>query len=131
MTGQVKEEVLTRFVELGIEVKEEAIRIQPTLLRKQEFLTQATTFSCLALSGEKRSYVLEAGQLAFTYCQVPFIYQISEQAQGHIEVMMNDDSVQLFDQLELDRNISQAIFARTGEVEKVLVSIPESMLYRG
>lgn len=131
MTGQVKEEVLTRFVELGIEVKEEAIRIQPTLLRKQEFLTQATTFSCLALSGEKRSYVLEAGQLAFTYCQVPFIYQISEQAQGHIEVMMNDDSVQLFDQLELDRNISQAIFARTGEVEKVLVSLPESMLYRG
>ncbi|MBH9739112.1 hypothetical protein [Vibrio navarrensis] len=131
MTGQVKEEVLTRFVELGIEVKEEAIRIQPTLLRKQEFLTQATTFSCLALSGEKRSYVLEAGQLAFTYCQVPFIYQLSEQAQGHIEVMMNDDSVQLFDQLELDRNISQAIFARTGEVEKVLVSLPESMLYRG
>ncbi|EMQ2877268.1 hypothetical protein V9N52_002555 [Vibrio navarrensis] len=131
MTGQVKEEVLTRFVELGIEVKEEAIRIQPTLLRKQEFLTQATTFSCLALSGEKRSYVLEADQLAFTYCQVPFIYQLSEQAQGHIEVMMNDDSVQLFDQLELDRNISQAIFARTGEVEKVLVSLPESMLYRG
>lgn len=131
MTGQVKEEVLTRFVELGIEVKEEAIRIQPTLLRKQEFLTQATTFSCLALSGEKRSYVLEAGQLAFTYCQVPFIYQLSEQAQGHIEVMMNDDSVQLFDQLELDRNISQAIFARTGEVEKVLVSLPESMLSRG
>ncbi|GIB11723.1 hypothetical protein FXE80_08555 [Vibrio cholerae] len=131
MTGQVKEEVLTRFVELGIEVKEEAIRIQPTLLRKQEFLTQATTFSCLALSGEKRSYVLEADQLAFTYCQVPFIYQISEQAQGHIEVMMNDDSVQLFNQLELDRNISQAIFARTGEVEKVLVSLPESMLYRG
>ncbi|EKA5636364.1 hypothetical protein OKZ62_002271 [Vibrio navarrensis] len=131
MTGQVKEEVLTRFVELGIEVKEEAIRIQPTLLRKQEFLTQSTTFSCLALSGEKRSYVLEAGQLAFTYCQVPFIYQLSEQAQGHIEVMMNDDSVRLFDQLELDRNISQAIFARTGEVEKVLVSLPESMLYRG
>ncbi|WP_172565819.1 hypothetical protein [Vibrio navarrensis] len=131
MTGQVKEEVLTRFVELGIEVKEEAIRIQPTLLRKQEFLTQATTFSCLALSGEKRSYVLEAGQLAFTYCQVPFIYQLSEQAQGHIEVMMNDDSVQLFDQLELDRNISQAIFARTGEVEKVVVNLPESMLYRG
>ncbi|MBE4618423.1 hypothetical protein [Vibrio navarrensis] len=131
MTGQVKEEVLTRFVELGIEVKEEAIRIQPTLLRKQEFLTQATTFSCLALSGEKRSYVLEAGQLAFTYCQVPFIYQLSEQAQGHIEVMMNDDSVQLFDQLELDRNISQAIFARTDEVEKVVVNLPESMLYRG
>lgn len=131
MTGQVKEEVLTRFVELGIEVKEEAIRIQPTLLRKQEFLTQSTTFSCLALSGEKRSYVLEAGQLAFTYCQVPFIYQLSEQAQGHIEVMMNDDSVRLFDQLELDRNISQAIFARTGEVEKVVVNLPESMLYRG
>ncbi|EHY9868068.1 hypothetical protein K9517_002371 [Vibrio vulnificus] len=131
MTGQVKEEVLTRFAELGIEVNAQRIGIQPTLLRKQEFLTQATTFSCLGVSGEKRSYVVEAGQLAFTYCQVPFVYELSEQAQGHIEVMMRDDSVQLFEQLELDERISQAIFARTGEVEKVVVSLPESMLYRG
>ncbi|HAS8152267.1 hypothetical protein [Vibrio vulnificus] len=131
MTGQVKEEVLTRFAELGIEVNAQRIGIQPTLLRKQEFLTQATTFSCLGVSGEKRSYVVEAGQLAFTYCQVPFVYELSEQAQGHIEVIMRDDSVQLFEQLELDERISQAIFARTGEVEKVVVSLPESMLYRG
>ncbi|HAS8247508.1 TPA: hypothetical protein I7673_06265 [Vibrio vulnificus] len=131
MTGQVKEEVLTRFTELGIEVNAQRIGIQPTLLRKQEFLTQATTFSCLGVSGEKRSYVVEAGQLAFTYCQVPFVYELSEQEQGHIEVMMRDDSVQLFEQLELDERISQAIFARTGEVEKVVVSLPESMLYRG
>ncbi|HAS3625383.1 TPA: hypothetical protein I6193_001541 [Vibrio cholerae] len=131
MTGQVKEEVLTRFGELGIDVNSQRIGILPTLLRKQEFLTQATTFSCLSVSGEKRSYVVEVGQLAFTYCQVPFIYQLSEQAQGHIEVMMRDDSVQLFEQLELDEHISQAIFARTGEVEKVVVSLPESMLYRG
>ncbi|EGQ9973198.1 hypothetical protein FWP56_06220 [Vibrio vulnificus] len=131
MTGQVKEEVLTRFAELGIEVNAQRIGIQPTLLRKQEFLTQATTFSCLGVSGEKRSYVVEAGQLAFTYCQVPFVYELSEQEQGHIEVMMRDDSVQLFEQLELDERISQAIFARTGEVEKVVVSLPESMLYRG
>ncbi|HAS8511361.1 TPA: hypothetical protein I7748_00675 [Vibrio vulnificus] len=131
MTGQVKEEVLTRFAELGIEVNAQRIGIQPTLLRKQEFLTQATTFSCLGVSGEKRSYVVEAGQLAFTYCQVPFVYELSEQAQGHIEVMMRDDTVQLFEQLELDERISQAIFARTGEVEKVVVSLPESMLYRG
>ncbi|HFQ4947175.1 TPA: hypothetical protein ACGUO9_000128 [Vibrio vulnificus] len=131
MTGQVKEEVLTRFAELGIEVNAQRIGLQPTLLRKQEFLTQATTFSCLSVSGEKRSYVVEAGQLAFTYCQVPFIYQLSEQDKGHIEVMMRDDSVQLFEQLEFDERISQAIFARTGEVEKVVVSLPESMLYRG
>ncbi|HFQ5063953.1 TPA: hypothetical protein ACGUVR_002466 [Vibrio vulnificus] len=131
MTGQVKEEVLTRFAELGIEVNAQRIGLQPTLLRKQEFLTQATTFSCLSVSGEKRSYVVEAGQLAFTYCQVPFIYQLSEQDKGHIEVMMRDDSMQLFEQLELDERISQAIFARTGEVEKVVVSLPESMLYRG
>ena len=131
MTGQVKEEVLTRFAELGIKVNAQRIRIEPTLLRKQEFLTQATTFSCLDVSGEKCIYVVDAGELAFTYCQVPFIYELSEQAQGHIEVMMRDDSVQLFEQLELDERISQAIFARTGEVEKVVVSLPESMLYSG
>ncbi|HEJ2469425.1 TPA: hypothetical protein SLZ58_002840 [Vibrio cholerae] len=131
MTGQVKEEVLTRFVELGIDVNSQRIGILPTLLRKQEFLTQATTFSCLSVSGEKRSYVVEAGQLAFTYCQVPFIYQLGEHSKGNIEVMVSGDNVLFFDQLELDEHISQAIFARTGAVEKVVVNLPESMLYRG
>ncbi len=130
MTGQVKEEVLTRFAELGIVVEAEAIRIQPSLLRKQEFLTEAATFNCLTVAGEKRSYSLEAGQLAFTYCQVPFIYQLSDSAEGQIAVIMKDDTTHLFNQLRLSEEASQSIFQRRGEIDKVVVTVPQQSLYQ-
>jgi hypothetical protein len=47
MTGQVKEEVITRFSELGISVRDGVVNIHPTLLRKQEFLDQSYRFECL------------------------------------------------------------------------------------
>ncbi|SUP09151.1 Uncharacterised protein [Vibrio metschnikovii] len=130
MTGQVKEEILTRFAELGIIVKNGSIYIQPNLLKKQEFLTQTASFTCLDVSGEKHSYVLDVGQLGFTYCQVPFIYQLSVEAEGQIEVIFDDGRQQLFSQLQLNTVISQQIFARTAKVTKVVVTLPESMLYR-
>ncbi|EKO3643927.1 hypothetical protein M3925_000473 [Vibrio metschnikovii] len=130
MTGQVKEEILTRFSELGIIVKNGSIYIQPNLLKKQEFLTQTASFTCLDVSGEKHSYVLDVGQLGFTYCQVPFIYQLSVEAEGQIEVIFDDGRQQLFSQLQLNTVISQQIFARTAKVAKVVVTLPESMLYR-
>ena len=40
MTGQVKEEILTRFGELGIRVSDGRVRFQPTLLRPQELLRE-------------------------------------------------------------------------------------------
>lgn len=130
MTGQVKEEILTRFTELGLEVKDEVIKIMPFLLRKQEFVQRPEIFNCLDVHGEKRSYVIEEQQLAFTYCQVPFIYQLTNQDNGHIDVVKQDGSVHRFEQLELNHSTSKSIFERTGLVEKVLVSIPESTLYQ-
>jgi hypothetical protein len=44
MTGQVKEEILTRFGELGVEVEEGAVRFRPFLLGRTEFLEAAGTY---------------------------------------------------------------------------------------
>ncbi len=38
MTGQVKEEILTRFGELGVRVEAGAVRFAPVLLHAREFL---------------------------------------------------------------------------------------------
>jgi hypothetical protein len=40
MTGQVKEDVLTRKGELGIKVEGGKLRFQPNLLNKNQFLQQ-------------------------------------------------------------------------------------------
>lgn len=129
MTGQVKEEVITRFVELGILVEEGEIRIDPRLLHRHEFLTESASFSCQSVSGQTQSYVVEKDQLAFTLCQVPFVYQLVEsEIQAGMVLTKSNGKQLVVEGLALSSALSQQIFARSGEVEKVVVSIPTSLL---
>ena len=73
MTGQVKEEILTRFGELGLRVEDGTITFDPVLLRPEEFLPAPAQFDYIDLAGHPRTLDLPAGTLAFTYCQVPVV----------------------------------------------------------
>ncbi|EDL69918.1 hypothetical protein [Vibrio campbellii] len=129
MTGQVKEEVITRFVELGILVEDGEIRIDPRLLHRHEFLTESASFSCQSVAGQTQSYVVEKDQLAFTLCQVPFVYQLVEsEIQAGMVLTKSNGKQLVVEGLALSSALSQQIFARSGEVEKVVVSIPTSLL---
>jgi hypothetical protein len=128
MTGQVKEEVITRFVELGIEVQQATVRINPSLLKPNEFLKEAAQFDCQNVLGEACSYRIEKDQLAFTYCQVPFIYCKSDKAS--IDCYFSDGSTQSFDGLELSKEISQHLFARDNNVIKIQVHLPNNKLLK-
>ena len=48
MTGQVKEDVLSRIGELGVFVKEGKLNFSPKLLRESEFITTPQTFKYTA-----------------------------------------------------------------------------------
>ena len=61
MTGQVKEDILSRWNELGIEVHDGAIRISPLMLRQADFAD---------------------GQLSFFYCGTRFVYHLAEQSKS-------------------------------------------------
>lgn len=126
MTGQVKEEVITRFTELGIDVENGTIGINPTLLGLKEFLTEAAQFDCLNVLGERCSYKVEANQLAFTYCQVPFIYQLSESAS--ITCYFTDGTVEQVDGLVLSKPISEHLFKRNNQIKKIKVLLPKHQL---
>jgi hypothetical protein len=126
MTGQVKEEVITRFVELGIEVQQATVRINPSLLKPSEFLKEAAQFDCQNVLGEACSYRIEKDQLAFTYCQVPFIYCKSDKAS--IDCYFSDGSIQSFDGLELSKKVSQHLFTRDNNVIKIQVHLPNNRL---
>src|SRR5437660_9038772 len=71
MTGQVKEEILARFGELGVLVTDGRIRFRPILLRCREVLTAAATWPFIDVAGREMNIQLPAGTLAFSYCQVP------------------------------------------------------------
>lgn len=129
MTGQVKEEIITRFVELGIIVKRGEIHIEPQLLNRTEFLNKSTSFSCQNVAGNTQSYVIDKDQLAFTLCQVPFVYKtVESDLEAGLVVTKTNGKQLVVEQLVLSKELSNQIFTRSGEIEKVVVSIPTSLL---
>lgn len=126
MTGQVKEDILSRFGELGVFVSEGRLFFNPSMLRKAEFLKKSMEFSYVDLDGETKSITLEKDSLGFTYCQVPVQYLLS--TKEHLEVSFNDGSQKHFDGLDLDEVSSAMLFGRTGKIETIKVWIDEKRL---
>ena len=73
MTGQVKEDILCRFGELGVRVNNGCVTFQPTLLRDDEFLADGT--------------------LSFTYCGAQVTYR---RGGGEGMTLSKADSARLF-----------------------------------
>lgn len=126
MTGQVKEDILSRFGELGVFVADGKLYFDPCLLRKAAFLQEAATFHYLQLDGQEQSIALQAGSLAFTYGQVPVVYQLD--TTHRLEVTWQSGVVEAVDSWELDAKTSTALFQRTGQVAQITVFIQETYL---
>ncbi|MFK8016704.1 MAG: hypothetical protein AB8G17_14820 [Gammaproteobacteria bacterium] len=128
MTGQVKEEVLTRFGELGVRVSGGAARFRPSLLRAREFVTTARAFRYLDVAGEWQELSLPIDALVFTWCQVPVVYQLVDAGAGGMSVTLDDGSVETFDQLELPANLTESWFERSGRIQRVDISLTRDQL---
>ncbi|WP_225036923.1 hypothetical protein [Winogradskyella sp. SM1960] len=121
MTGQVKEDVLCRFGELGVFVEDGKLYFNPRLLRNEEFLRTSKEFHYTSINKEQKTIQLNENSLCFTYCQVPIIYKLENETK--IEVVKTDGSVLKFKDLKLDTTTSNDIFNRTGEVNQIIVSV--------
>jgi hypothetical protein len=75
MTGQVKEEILTRFGELGVQFAGGQVAFNPTFLRASEFNANATQFDYVDFDGNPQILSLPEASLAFTLTGVPIVYQ--------------------------------------------------------
>jgi hypothetical protein len=126
MTGQVKEDILSRFGELGVFVQKGKLVFDPCMLRKEEFLNESKTFNYFTVKSESEKLSIHKSELVFTYCQVPVVYTISNE--NRTEVSFIDGSTKSFDNLSLDKITSEAIFSRSGEVELIKVYIKEEYL---
>jgi hypothetical protein len=103
MTGQVKEEIVARFGELGLVVRAGRIRFVPELILEDQWRPAGDDFE-------------------FTFCGVPFT--VARGGAVGIEVRTTDGQMSAGDGLDLTREISAAIFDRKAAIESVRVVVP-------
>ncbi len=121
MTGQVKEDILSRFGELGVFIKEGVLHFNPCLLRKDEFLTKSKSFEYVNVHFEHKTIELTENSLGFTFCQIPVVYQLSDNS--NIEIFDNQGNSKTINQLTLDAKTSQDVFSRNGVIDKLIVNV--------
>jgi hypothetical protein len=125
MTGQVKEDVITRFCELGVRVEGGQVEFAPTLLKRDEFLDEPTIWR-FSVCGEMRSEALEAGCLAFTLAGVPVIYRLA--GAPSIAVFEEEGEPLVIEGGWLGPDLSESLFRREKRIRKLVVDIPAGML---
>ena len=120
MTGQVKEDLLCRFGELGVRVSEGQLHFDRALMHAEEFLTEPAAFEYFDVQQQRHAIELTPGSLAYTVCQVPVVHK---EGTGHpcIEVTMTNGRTERMDGLVLDRGLSNKIFRRSHEVAQLTV----------
>jgi hypothetical protein len=122
MTGQVKEDILSRMLELGFSIENGEINILPELLREEELLAEERNFSWIDISGNWQNITLPAGSFAFTFTQVPFIIKKSDR--NSIEwKTINGESDTNEDTLTIPKIICEKLFHRDGEIEKIIINL--------
>ncbi len=119
MTGQVKEEVITRFAELGICVEAGAVRFVPRLLRAREFVADHRSFRYLDVDDQWQDLSVPEACLAFTWCQVPLVYRLDDSAGPSITISYDDGTRQTLPGLELAKEASAEIFRRSGRIRQL------------
>ena len=121
MTGQVKEDILSRFGELGVVVEDGKLQFNPSLLRREEFLAEEKEIEYFDVNSQKVNLKIPENQLFLTKCQVPVIYEISEE-EG-LEIFDENCESKKYKDLIINKEISESIFKRNGKISLIKVKL--------
>jgi hypothetical protein len=127
MTGQVKEEILSRFGELGIHVLEGEVEFKPTLLRKREFVSEEKVLRYLDVNNDWQEAVVPKNGIAFTWCQVPVVYELIS-GEPSLTATLSDGKNITYSDLTLGDEYSHALFNRTGFIKQIHITLNTSQL---
>jgi hypothetical protein len=105
MTGQVKEDIISRFFELGIVIEHGKLSIHQHMLKANEFIQPTTA--------------IQFPHLMFSYCSVPFVYQ--KDGKTGIEIMYANDEIEKMEGYSLSETQSQVVFNRDKNIQKIIV----------
>lgn len=128
MTGQVKEDILSRFGELGVTVTKGQLSFEPVLLSKTEFLTTDKEWSLAHRQNPEatQSIHLAKDTIGFTVLTVPVIYVLSDDEKIIVTDISGKETV--YQGHNLDEETSQTLFGRHHDVDQITVYIDQSKL---
>jgi hypothetical protein len=121
MTGQVKEDIISRMGELGVRIIKGNILFDTELINENEFLHDEKKFTYFSNEGIKQELILKPNQLGFTICQVPVVYTLNGAKKIAISFVTGERKKIIGN--SLDKQISSDIFNRTGEIKLIQVEI--------
>ena len=125
MTGQVKEEIITRIGELGCIINSGKLFFNPKLLKISEFLKEKSTFSYVNVNQSMCKLDLKQNQLAFTYCQIPIVYELKDGDQS-ISVSYANNKIENINGNALSKEMSADLFSRSGKIKEIRVCFEKS-----
>jgi hypothetical protein len=109
MTGQVKEDIISRFFELGVVISNGKLSVQPIILNSEELIqpdgSKENEYTCPYLS--------------FTYCSVPFVYILD--GKSGMEMVYHDKETEYIKSYSLNTKQSQTVFNRDKSIQKIIV----------
>lgn len=119
MTGQVKEDIIARWAELGVVVCEGKISFEPISLPVEQFTKENRVFRYVDTAGEYNRIDVEPHSLNFSYMGTHIQYMAGDKS----EIILTDatGSHTTIDGAELSNMYSQKLFKRTGEIRRVRV----------
>jgi hypothetical protein len=119
MSGVVKEEIITRLVELGLTIKNGCLIFNPLFVDQSELLNNSSEFTYIDINGIEQEIVLEPNTLAYTYCQTPIVLQPAEKSE--IRVFYTNGKSETLSGISLDETKSSHIHLRDGKIQQILV----------
>jgi len=126
LTGQVKEDILSRLLELGIHVKNGEITFNTSLLDDHEWLNHPAALEYYYFDGNSERVELKQDQLAFTFCQVPVIYTKAEK--DYIIIKYKNGNDKTLSGKKIDSEISGQLFKRSGSFDRIEVFIESNYI---
>ena len=125
LTGQVKEDLIARFWQLGVRVARGEVAFEPVVLGRDEFLREPASWR-YSTGGPPLTEELPAGSLAFTLCGVPVVYRIADA--GRVHVFDDGRIPTVVHGTRLGPELSRSLFGREQRIRKLVVDIPVTML---
>lgn len=125
MTGQVKEEILTRLGEFVV-VADGCLTVAPRLADASEFGEAAAAFDYVDVAGRESRLELPPRSLAFTFCQVPLVLCLGDEA-GIVVRRAHGDTTTIAG-TTLPAELSRELFLRTGTITSLTVTLTADQL---
>lgn len=124
MTGQVKEDILSRFGELGVFVKEGKLQFNPRMVKNDAFLAAPQLFKYTDNDNQVKELEIPKDALCFMYCQLPIVYELG--LHNKVEVAFKNGTSFVFEGHQIDTKSSKLVFQRNTLLEAIKVTINRS-----